>query len=497
MSNLIDDDEFIVDGVGNVLTATAARGSGKTGHELGHSLDIAYHDFHSGSPKADFDARIACTDGDGTPGGGTLAFEAKDLQVRCTSLNATITASAPSSTNRGVDYADNRWVTGTCNLDATAGGGIFSRQSLFVTSSFGGTAMKGGRNNIESILIQTAATSVDNSTRFYVGSCSWVWSRSGDGGSARAVGAAADDFSTYLGAYFGSNPFVKLVPESGTSFEDDIYIDDACGSEVNIFAARGVHARLRSGVRVATESRFHGEEADGAFTLTSLGGDESLSGWKNGFLVTTANGRKNPIDPAGAVHKIEDPCEVGVTIARGIDFSAATFTDKLICFQDFAVDNDGGVFIGSPTTASPGTGHEVSRGSGIAYHDFHSGDDWCDYDARIGCTGGDGSPGGGTVNIEAGHLSINGVRIDQLEASATFISPPTVEHGACFHLDVAVPGAELGDFVQASLSVDAQGLLITAHVKEAGTVRVMYGNLTGEAVCLTQHVGRVRVTKKS
>jgi len=50
--------------------------------------------------------------------------------------------------------------------------------------------------------------------------------------------------------------------------------------------------------------------------------------------------------------------------------------------------------------------------------------------------------------------------------------------------DVTVTGAQLGDFAMASLSVDLQGLIMTAQVTAADTVTVALTNETGSTIDL-------------
>lgn len=58
-------------------------------------------------------------------------------------------------------------------------------------------------------------------------------------------------------------------------------------------------------------------------------------------------------------------------------------------------------------------------------------------------------------------------------------------------LNVACPGAELGQFALASLSVDVVDLLVSAHVKTNGVISVRVQNETGDAVDLASCVVRV------
>lgn len=62
---------------------------------------------------------------------------------------------------------------------------------------------------------------------------------------------------------------------------------------------------------------------------------------------------------------------------------------------------------------------------------------------------------------------------------------------------ITVTGAALGDFVLASLSVDAADLTVTGFVKSADTVYVSLANNTGGAIDLASCTARVLVISKS
>lgn len=70
-------------------------------------------------------------------------------------------------------------------------------------------------------------------------------------------------------------------------------------------------------------------------------------------------------------------------------------------------------------------------------------------------------------------------------------------NGAGASLDVAVPGAAVGDFALASLQVDVQGQLLTAYVKSNNVVTVRLQNRTGVAIDLPSTTVRVVVFPKS
>jgi len=63
--------------------------------------------------------------------------------------------------------------------------------------------------------------------------------------------------------------------------------------------------------------------------------------------------------------------------------------------------------------------------------------------------------------------------------------------------DITVTGASLGDFVQASFSLDLAGLQLTAAVTAADTVTTTLTNNTGGTIDLASGTLYVRVTKRA
>ena len=81
-----------------------------------------------------------------------------------------------------------------------------------------------------------------------------------------------------------------------------------------------------------------------------------------------------------------------------------------------------------------------------------------------------------------------------LQASVTY-DPPSLAAGDGVTTTVTVTGAALGDFAQASFSLDLQGITLTAWVSAADTVSVRLQNSTTGAVDLASGTLRVRVEK--
>ena len=81
-----------------------------------------------------------------------------------------------------------------------------------------------------------------------------------------------------------------------------------------------------------------------------------------------------------------------------------------------------------------------------------------------------------------------------LTASATW-DPASIADGDMEANDVTCTGAALGDFAQASFSLDVEDLVINAAVTAADTVTVVLANNTGGPVDLASGTVSVRVIK--
>lgn len=78
------------------------------------------------------------------------------------------------------------------------------------------------------------------------------------------------------------------------------------------------------------------------------------------------------------------------------------------------------------------------------------------------------------------------------DATATW-NPGSILDGNEEATEVTVTGAELGDFVLSSFSVDVADLVLDAQVTAAGTVTAVLANNTGATVDLASGTLRVRV----
>lgn len=79
-----------------------------------------------------------------------------------------------------------------------------------------------------------------------------------------------------------------------------------------------------------------------------------------------------------------------------------------------------------------------------------------------------------------------------LIGEATY-NPANLVDGAGVTTTVAVPGATLGQFAQASFSLDTQGITVTAWVSAADVVSVRFQNETGGAIDLGSGTLKVKV----
>jgi hypothetical protein len=104
------------------------------------------------------------------------------------------------------------------------------------------------------------------------------------------------------------------------------------------------------------------------------------------------------------------------------------------------------------------------------------------------------------VSVQYSHnfgtnLTVNSTPGYTIDGSATY-DPPSLADSAGATTTIAVSGAELGDFVQASFSLDLQGITLTAYVAGANDVAIRFQNESGGTLDLASGTLRVRVTKR-
>jgi predicted Zn-dependent protease len=80
-------------------------------------------------------------------------------------------------------------------------------------------------------------------------------------------------------------------------------------------------------------------------------------------------------------------------------------------------------------------------------------------------------------------------------ASGTY-NPANMVADAQVTTTLAVPGAEMGDFVLASFSLDLQGVELTAYISTADVVTAVFHNGTAGDIDLASGTLRVKVIKQ-
>lgn len=107
------------------------------------------------------------------------------------------------------------------------------------------------------------------------------------------------------------------------------------------------------------------------------------------------------------------------------------------------------------------------------------------------------NPTGGAVNQAAAPFYAR--RIDETEfkafATATYDAAEAANN-ATTTTTVTIPGAALGDFVAASLAIDLEDLILSAHVSAADTVTAVLTNCTGDAVDLDSETLKAALIKE-
>jgi hypothetical protein len=84
-------------------------------------------------------------------------------------------------------------------------------------------------------------------------------------------------------------------------------------------------------------------------------------------------------------------------------------------------------------------------------------------------------------------------RMSGAEFTATY-DPGNLADGAGTTTTVSAPGSQLGDYVQATFSLDTQGILVFGWVSAAGTVSVRFQNESGGAIDLASGTLKVKVS---
>jgi hypothetical protein len=122
---------------------------------------------------------------------------------------------------------------------------------------------------------------------------------------------------------------------------------------------------------------------------------------------------------------------------------------------------------------------------------FNTAADLLEVGDRIFCQATDGQLDLVVATISSGVVTTRG---PGMQATATW-DAASIADGDEVAVEVTVTGAELGDFVLASLSVDVADLVLSAAVTAANTVTAVLANNTGGAIDLASATLKVRVIK--
>jgi hypothetical protein len=127
--------------------------------------------------------------------------------------------------------------------------------------------------------------------------------------------------------------------------------------------------------------------------------------------------------------------------------------------------------------------------------------------ADLTCTVTNFDPDAGTITVSVvpstsvGVCVITAVPATWLKMADAYLSgsvawnPASIANGAQATTTIAVTGAALGDYVEASASIDTAGLVLTGRVSAVDTVTITLSNTTGGAVDLGNFTARVKVAK--
>jgi hypothetical protein len=349
-----------------------------------------------------------------------------------------------------------------------------------------------------------------------------------------------DDFESYCVDFLGNDA-------GSQSLFDDCEMGQHVGAAAGQEAvhAQGpvtalAHPRTFIGVQTQGKRFIDLGACNNVFIIGCRIGDVVWSDDSRGVMISSTRfGGKSPMTIKGANHAITG-CDVGMQITVGarcqsVTLRANTYNvlpiidaashpsnliefQEIVCRETLKVETDGAfrAFSAGDTTPSVAgyTAWRTNNGNTTTITGFDDGVDGqriivrCDghtgitHDSRRIRLRGELSIPAGTVNsdfcIEL--LRSSGVwfeqhrNLDYLSGSASY-GPPSLPHGAGARTTVTVPGAALGDFAEASFSLDLQGISMTAYVSAANSVSVRFQNESGGTLDLGRGTLRVRVRK--
>ena len=99
----------------------------------------------------------------------------------------------------------------------------------------------------------------------------------------------------------------------------------------------------------------------------------------------------------------------------------------------------------------------------------------------------------GTVIASSWLNDVNDFVYGVLRGTTTY-DPPSLADGVGVTTTVTCTGAALGNYAQASFSLDLQGIIVSAYVSSANTVSVRFQNETGGTIDLASGTLAVKVT---
>jgi hypothetical protein len=213
---------------------------------------------------------------------------------------------------------------------------------LAIVHTFGGAAMKGGRQGLQVITSLDAPSAPTNSNQFYVGAMFLGQATSSDGGG---VGSER-------GYVFATNPVVWLAPAAKNLLEASI-------SEYNTQLEAGSSALNKYGLKIVQTSKdaVAGSRNDAAVLFSN---QPSAVGWRTLIQVGEEYGA-TPLQTTGSILAVKS----APTITDGIDLTGATFLGSPFKSYRFSVGPDGSLTVGSLAASSSTTTGALTVAGGL------------------------------------------------------------------------------------------------------------------------------------
>lgn len=145
----------------------------------------------------------------------------------------------------------------------------------------------------------------------------------------------------------------------------------------------------------------------------------------------------------------------------------------------------------------------ASQPGGVNYLDFHTHENFKDFDVRLRASGGGASNGLGFLLLQAAlfqvnaNFSINGsTQISKLLSTAVSIDMPLIAAGAIGQINQNISGAVVGDlvlFIPLAMSANLPFFNIQSVISATGVATIYFHNLSSTAVDLPAFSGRLLV----